>query len=56
MAELVMALQALVVVQVCCGQQHSMALTEAGQVYMWGSNNRGQLGNGSWNEPRLSPR
>ncbi|XP_022653995.1 probable E3 ubiquitin-protein ligase HERC4 isoform X2 [Varroa destructor] len=32
------------IVQVACGEQHSMALSEAGQVFVWGANNNGQLG------------
>ncbi|XP_042351684.1 probable E3 ubiquitin-protein ligase HERC3 isoform X2 [Plectropomus leopardus] len=34
-----------VVSQVACGNQHSIALTKDGQVYTWGQNSRGQLGN-----------
>ncbi|KAG7207745.1 hypothetical protein KM043_009358 [Ampulex compressa] len=33
-----------VIVEVACGSQHCLALTKAGQVYVWGSNNCGQLG------------
>lgn len=34
------------VVQVACGQHHTLAMTEDGQVYGWGDNRRGQLGEG----------
>eukprot|EP00697_Spironema_sp_BW2_P009135 gnl/Spiro4/23933_TR11850_c0_g1_i1.p1 gnl/Spiro4/23933_TR11850_c0_g1~~gnl/Spiro4/23933_TR11850_c0_g1_i1.p1 ORF type:complete len:459 (-),score=33.35 gnl/Spiro4/23933_TR11850_c0_g1_i1:152-1528(-) len=34
------------VVQVCCGQDHTLALTADGEVYGWGSNCFGQLGLG----------
>ncbi|XP_070764277.1 probable E3 ubiquitin-protein ligase HERC3 [Enoplosus armatus] len=32
--------------QVACGSQHSVALTQDGQVYAWGQDSRGQLGLG----------
>ena len=35
------------VTQVACGQGHTLALTEDGQVYYWGFNEWGQLGNGN---------
>ena len=34
------------VVRVSCGSEHSMALTNDGQVFVWGANNLGQLGDG----------
>ncbi|XP_072534564.1 probable E3 ubiquitin-protein ligase HERC4 [Salminus brasiliensis] len=34
------------VVQVACGNIHSLALTKGGEVYSWGQNNYGQLGLG----------
>jgi alpha-tubulin suppressor-like RCC1 family protein len=30
-----------------CGGEHSVALTTKGEVYSWGLNFKGQLGNGS---------
>lgn len=46
------------VVAIAAGWSHSMALTENGQVYTWGSNVSGQLGyltNSSKSEPHLVP-
>ncbi|KAL8593917.1 hypothetical protein ACOMHN_032338 [Nucella lapillus] len=44
---------------VACGSHHSMALTAEGEVYAWGQNNCGQVGNGTTaNQPtprRVSP-
>ncbi|KAL7402723.1 hypothetical protein ABVT39_018937 [Epinephelus coioides] len=40
------ALCNIVVSQVACGSQHSVALTKNGQVYTWGQDSRGQLGLG----------
>ncbi|KAL7402017.1 hypothetical protein ABVT39_008232 [Epinephelus coioides] len=40
------ALCNIVVSQVACGSQHSVALTKDGQVYTWGQDSRGQLGLG----------
>ena len=37
------------VVQVVCGKEHCMLLTEHGQVYSWGGGSRGQLGHGTLN-------
>ena len=35
------------VLQVACGQAYTLALTQDGQIYSWGFNQCGQLGNGS---------
>ncbi|XP_056109501.1 probable E3 ubiquitin-protein ligase HERC4 [Rhinichthys klamathensis goyatoka] len=32
------------VIQIACGDQHSMALTRDGQLFVWGDNSHGQLG------------
>ncbi|XP_055059315.2 probable E3 ubiquitin-protein ligase HERC4 [Misgurnus anguillicaudatus] len=32
------------VIQIACGDQHSMALTQNGQLFVWGKNSHGQLG------------
>ncbi|XP_029010158.1 probable E3 ubiquitin-protein ligase HERC4 isoform X2 [Betta splendens] len=37
----------IVVSQVACGSQHSLALTKDGRVYTWGQGSRGQLGLGT---------
>ena len=34
------------VIQIACGQNHSLALTSDGDVFSWGSNRSGQLGTG----------
>lgn len=34
------------IVQIACGQYHSMALTNSGELYTWGANAYGQLGLG----------
>ncbi len=34
------------VVQISCGENHSMVLTSGGNVYAWGDNSQGQLGLG----------
>ncbi len=43
--ESIPALENYKIVQIACGVAHSMAIDEWGQVYTWGSNSRGQLGN-----------
>ncbi|KAK0400455.1 hypothetical protein QR680_015254 [Steinernema hermaphroditum] len=44
---LVVALGSQKVVQIACGNFHSVALTDKGEVFAWGLNNSGQLGVGS---------
>ena len=39
-------LETLVIRHVACGDSHSIALTNVGQLFAWGSNHRGQLGTG----------
>ena len=34
------------IIQIACGESHSLALTSKGQVFSWGSNGEGQLGLG----------
>lgn len=43
------------VVQIACGQNHSMALTNDGQLYSWGCNRFGQLGLGTASEQEKKP-
>jgi alpha-tubulin suppressor-like RCC1 family protein len=40
---------------IAAGGSHSMALNAAGEVYAWGDNNRGQLGNNNTPNGSLSP-
>eukprot|EP01035_Chromulina_nebulosa_P017265 gene17265-22797_t len=44
------------VVDVCCGQGHTLLLTKSGRIYSWGDNRRGQLGHSHFEScaiPRL---
>ncbi|XP_062852464.1 probable E3 ubiquitin-protein ligase HERC3 [Trichomycterus rosablanca] len=43
------------VIQVACGNQHSMALTNDGQLFLWGQNTNGQLGLGKDEPKSLAP-
>ncbi|KAM9476980.1 E3 ubiquitin-protein ligase HERC2-like [Clarias gariepinus] len=43
------------VIQVACGNQHFMALTNDGQLFTWGQNTSGQLGLGKGEPSSLSP-
>ena len=38
------------IVQVACGNSHTIALTEAGDVYSWGHGKQGALGHGGDND------
>jgi alpha-tubulin suppressor-like RCC1 family protein len=40
---------------ICCGSHHSIALTEKGEVYAWGQNRLGQIGNGEKCTEELKP-
>lgn len=40
--------------QVSCGDEHTLALTEDGEVWVWGSGEYGRLGNG-WHSDALTP-
>ncbi|XP_049820942.1 probable E3 ubiquitin-protein ligase HERC4 isoform X2 [Aethina tumida] len=44
---IIKALAAHTVVQIACGQRHSVALTNSGEILTWGANNFGQLGLGT---------
>ena len=46
----IMRLQSQKVINVAAGSQHSLALTEAGEVFSWGDNSYGQLGRGQLDE------
>lgn len=44
------------ILQVVCGGEHSMAITEGGKVHSWGRGSVGQTGHGNTetvNEPKL---
>lgn len=43
------------VAQIATGTQHSLALTSAGNVYAWGDNDRGAIGDGTSNNVRRTP-
>lgn len=54
--QLIVALAQRNIIDVICGQYHSMALTASGQVYCWGWGIHGQLGHGTCDNeyyPRL---
>ena len=36
--------------QITCGEDHSIVRDSAGKVYAWGANNKGQLGNGHYED------
>lgn len=42
--QLIRGLEGHHVVSVACGWAHSIALSQSGQVWVWGSNSHGQLG------------
>ncbi|CAK9252531.1 unnamed protein product, partial [Sphagnum jensenii] len=42
------------VIDISCGGGHSLVLTNYGEVYAWGSNKRGHIGN-SCNDKQLIP-
>jgi alpha-tubulin suppressor-like RCC1 family protein len=43
------------VINICCGQHFSLALTKNGEVYAWGCNDQGQIGNKNENLYQLLP-
>ncbi|XP_018392811.1 PREDICTED: RCC1 and BTB domain-containing protein 1-like [Cyphomyrmex costatus] len=48
------SLKNIVIVKVACGYMHTLALTDEGDLYVWGENSCGQLGTGNqrnWYEP-----
>ncbi|XP_057584376.1 probable E3 ubiquitin-protein ligase HERC6 [Hippopotamus amphibius kiboko] len=49
------ALTGIKIIQVSCGQYHSLALSEDGQVFSWGKNSHGQLGLGKKFPSQASP-
>lgn len=55
MPKLVKSLATKQIVQIACGQLHSLALTNNGELYSFGSNSYGQLGLGSESEKVTKP-
>lgn len=53
---MVKALGTSVIVQIACGIEHSIALTNDGELYAWGSNTEGQLGIGSHTVTEIKPK
>ncbi|XP_035715246.1 ultraviolet-B receptor UVR8 [Folsomia candida] len=41
------------VTKISCGKHHTLAMTERGEIYAWGSNHHGQLGTGSSSKSRI---
>ncbi|ETN59614.1 hect E3 ubiquitin ligase [Anopheles darlingi] len=54
--KLLTALENYIITQACCGTAHSLALTNWGQVYSWGSNAVGQLGQETDTTRQIIPR
>ncbi|CAG9769467.1 unnamed protein product [Ceutorhynchus assimilis] len=44
------------IVQLACGQRHTVALTDSGDILSWGANNFGQLGVGSFSPSETVPK
>jgi alpha-tubulin suppressor-like RCC1 family protein len=42
------------IIDVCCGNWHSLVLSECGRIYAWGHNGCGQIGNECDNKCQLS--
>lgn len=45
-----------VIIQIASGVEHSIALTNDGELYAWGSNREGQLGLGSHTITEIKPK
>lgn len=45
---LVSALSAVTILDIACGESHSLALSKSGEVYTWGGGQLGQLGHGDF--------
>ena len=45
-----MALVDIVIVHIACGWDHSLAVTDHGQLYAWGAGTNGKLGHGDEND------
>lgn len=53
---MVKTLGASFVVQIACGLEHAIALTNNGELYTWGSNSDGQLGLGQDVKSSIKPK
>jgi E3 ubiquitin-protein ligase HERC4 len=53
---IIKSLATSIVVQIACGQKHSLALTNNGELYSWGSNSNGQLGLGEHLKMNFKPK
>ena len=53
LAMMIEALQAINIVSVSAGEEHSLALAEAGCVYSWGDGVYGKLGHGNIEDQRI---
>lgn len=53
---MVKSLGTRIIVQVACGLEHTLALTNNGELYAWGSNRNGQLGSGDDVRKSVKPR
>ena len=45
----------MVCLQVACGGSHTIALSDVGDVYVWGWGKDGQLGLGQWTTSKNTP-
>lgn len=53
---MIRALGTKVIIQIACGLEHSIALTNDGVLYAWGSNKEGQLGLGTHTVTEIKPK
>nr|XP_023013190.1 probable E3 ubiquitin-protein ligase HERC4 isoform X1 [Leptinotarsa decemlineata] len=53
--KMVRALATYHIIQICCGQRHSVALANTGEVLTWGANSFGQLGLGTCSQTEIMP-
>lgn len=56
LSEHVVALDAQIIVAVSCGESHTLALNDKGQVFSWGLGSDGQLGLNNFEECVRVPR
>lgn len=56
LSEQVVALDAQIIVAVSCGESHTLALNDKGQVFSWGLGSDGQLGLNNFEECVRVPR